>query len=82
MINTILAEWSAITDYRTLRDNLPRRLARLLYCRCVLLYQRIGETPESSSAMTMEYGSSPVEHGRLSTRNGPPSRRDIASLAS
>src|ERR1700719_1972603 len=40
----LLDEVSAITDYRTLRDNLPRRLARLLYCRCVLLYQRIGET--------------------------------------
>jgi PAS domain S-box-containing protein len=40
----LLEEVSAITDYRTLRDNLPRRLARLLYCRCVLLYQRTGET--------------------------------------
>jgi PAS domain S-box-containing protein len=40
----LLDEVSAITDYRTLRDNLPRRLARLLCCRCVLLYQRIGET--------------------------------------
>jgi len=40
----LLDEVSAITDYRTLRDNLPRRLARLLYCRCVLLYQRSGET--------------------------------------
>ncbi len=40
----LLEEVSAITDYRTLRDNLPRRLARLLCCRCVLLYQRIGET--------------------------------------
>ncbi len=40
----LLNEMSAITDYRTLRDNLPRRLARLLCCRCVLLYQRTGET--------------------------------------
>lgn len=40
----LLEEVSAITDYRTLRDNLPRRLARLLCCRCVLLYQRTGET--------------------------------------
>ncbi len=40
----LLAEASAITEYRTLRDTLPRRLARLLCCRCVLLYQRIGET--------------------------------------
>jgi PAS domain S-box-containing protein len=40
----LLDEVSAITDYRTLRDSLPRRLARLLCCRCVLLYQRNGET--------------------------------------
>ncbi|MGH2495991.1 MAG: ATP-binding protein, partial [Ktedonobacteraceae bacterium] len=40
----LLDELSAITDYRTLRDSLPRRLARLLCCRCVLLYQRSGET--------------------------------------
>jgi len=40
----LLDEVSAITDYRTLRDSLPRRLARLLFCRCVLLYQRTGET--------------------------------------
>ncbi|MGH2481062.1 MAG: hypothetical protein ACRDHW_15510, partial [Ktedonobacteraceae bacterium] len=40
----LLDEVSAITDYRTLRDSLPRRLARLLCCRCVLLYQRSGET--------------------------------------
>src|ERR1700680_1810302 len=40
----LLDEMSAITDYRTLRDSLPRRLARLLCCRCVLLYQRVGET--------------------------------------
>ncbi len=40
----LLDEVSAITEYRTLRDSLPRRLARLLGCRCVLLYQRTGET--------------------------------------
>src|SRR5581483_5269592 len=49
VITTILAEWSAITDYRTLHDSLPRRLAYLLGCRCVLLYQRIGETLQFSS---------------------------------
>ncbi len=49
VISTILDEWSAITDYRTLRDSLPRRLAHLLGCRCVLLYQRIGETLQFSS---------------------------------
>lgn len=44
VFTTILQEFSAITDYRTLRDSLPRRLTHLLDCRCVLLYQRIGET--------------------------------------
>jgi PAS domain S-box-containing protein len=45
----LLDEFSAVTDYRTLRDNLPRRLARLLRCRCVLLYQRMGETLQFAS---------------------------------
>jgi len=49
VITTILDEWSAITDYRTLRDSLPRRLTYLLRCRCVLFYQRIGETLQFSS---------------------------------
>ena len=44
VLAALLDECSAITDYRTLRDNLPRRLAGLLRCRYVLLYQRIGET--------------------------------------
>jgi len=43
-VATLLEECSAITDYRTLRDSLPRRLAALLRCRCVLLYQKVGET--------------------------------------
>lgn len=43
-IATLLAEASAITDYRTLRDNLPRRLAHLLKCRSILFYQKVGET--------------------------------------
>ncbi|MBO0791079.1 MAG: hypothetical protein J2P36_09030, partial [Ktedonobacteraceae bacterium] len=47
-ISTVLAalfnEFSAITSYHTLRDNLPGRLAHLLRCRCVLLYQRSGDT--------------------------------------
>ncbi len=45
----LLDELSAITDYRALRDSLPRRLARLLRCRCALLYQRIGETLQLAS---------------------------------
>ena len=44
ILAALLDEMSAITEYRVLRDTLPRRLARLLRCRCVLLYQRAGET--------------------------------------
>ncbi len=44
VVTTLLRECSAVVDYRTLRDSLPRRLTRLLGCRCVLLYQRIGTT--------------------------------------
>ena len=45
----LLDEFSAVTDYRTLRDNLPRRLAGLLRCRCILFYQRMGETLQFAS---------------------------------
>ncbi len=44
ILAALLDEMSAITEYRALRDTLPRRLARLLHCRCLLLYQRVGET--------------------------------------
>ncbi len=44
IVAALLNELSVITEYRTLRDTLPRRLASLLSCRCVLLYVRIGET--------------------------------------
>lgn len=44
ILAALLDEMSAITEYRELRDTLPRRLAHLLRCRCVLLYQRVGET--------------------------------------
>ena len=44
VLSTILSEFSAVTDYRTLRDSLPQRLAILLKCRCVLLYQHADET--------------------------------------
>ncbi len=48
-IATLLEECSAITDYRTLRDSLPRKLAHLLRCRCVLFYQKVGETLQFAS---------------------------------
>jgi PAS domain S-box-containing protein len=44
VLTALLSEFSAVTDYRTLRDNMPRRLAHLLRCRSVLLYQHIGTT--------------------------------------
>ncbi len=44
IISTLLSEFSAVTDYRTMQDGLPRRLASLLHCRYVLCYQRMGET--------------------------------------
>lgn len=49
IISALLDEWSAVTDYRTLRDSLPRRLAHLLKCRCIVFYQRIGETLQFAS---------------------------------
>ncbi len=48
-VSTLVHECSAITDYRTLRDSLPKRLAHLLRCRCVLLYQKVGETLQFAS---------------------------------
>lgn len=44
VVTTLLQEYSAVTDYHTLRDSLPGRLSSLLCCRCVLLYQRVGTT--------------------------------------
>ena len=44
VVSTLLEECSAITEYRILRDNLPRRLAHLLQCRAVLFYQKVEET--------------------------------------
>lgn len=44
IISTLLKDSSAVTDYRALRDSLPARLAVLLGCRCVLLYQQSGDT--------------------------------------
>ncbi|HLX39121.1 MAG TPA: ATP-binding protein [Ktedonobacteraceae bacterium] len=49
LVTTLLNECSAITDYRTLRDTLPRRLAILLKCRCIIIYLRIGETLQFTS---------------------------------
>jgi signal transduction histidine kinase len=44
IVRALLNEFGASTEYRVLRDSLPRSLATLLRCRCVLLYQRMGET--------------------------------------
>jgi PAS domain S-box-containing protein len=44
VLTAILEEFSAVSDYRTLQDSLPRRLAHLLRSRHVLFYKRVGET--------------------------------------
>ncbi|GCF07985.1 ATP-binding protein [Dictyobacter arantiisoli] len=49
VLHSLLNDFSAVTDYRTLRDSLPRRLATALQCRCVLLYLRVGETLQLAS---------------------------------
>src|SRR5260370_14356748 len=46
ILTALFSEFSAVTDYHPLRDSLPRRLASLLKCRCVLLFLRIGESLE------------------------------------
>ncbi len=49
LVTALLNEFSAVTDYRTLRDTLPRRLAALLKCRCVIIYLRMDETLQFAS---------------------------------
>ncbi|MEO7019816.1 MAG: ATP-binding protein [Ktedonobacteraceae bacterium] len=49
ILAALLDEFSAVSDYRTLRDTLPQHLAGLLQCRCVLLYQHMGETLQFAS---------------------------------
>ncbi|MHB8597187.1 MAG: ATP-binding protein [Ktedonobacteraceae bacterium] len=49
LVTAILNEFSAVTDYRTLRDSLPRRLTVLLKCRCVIIYLRMGDTLQFAS---------------------------------
>lgn len=44
VVTALLYEFSAVTHYKTLRDNLPRRLAQLLCCRGTLIYLRSEET--------------------------------------
>lgn len=49
VLKELLAEFGGVTSYRALRDGLPRSLAGWLKCRCVLLYQRDGETLQFAS---------------------------------
>jgi PAS domain S-box-containing protein len=86
----LLDEFSSVTDYRTLRDNLPRRLAGLLRCRCVLFYQRMGETlqfasgsfadqPGWSAALLAVAHINPIEvHGELPEAQAWRARKAIA----
>ncbi len=46
---TLLSDFSAVIDYRVLRDSLPRRLASMLKCRCILIYLRVDETLQLAS---------------------------------
>lgn len=55
ILAALLDEFSAVTNYRTLRDRLPGRLATLLHCRSILLYQRIGETLQFASGGCEEH---------------------------
>src|SRR6266487_366490 len=43
VLKALLGRFSAVPDYRTLRDDLPGHLTTLLRCRSVLLYQRVGD---------------------------------------
>lgn len=49
LVTALLNEFSAVTDYRTLRDSLPRRLTVLLKCRCVIIYLRMGNMLQFAS---------------------------------
>ena len=41
VLKALLDRFSAVPDYRTLRDDLPASLTTMLRCRSVLLYQRV-----------------------------------------
>ncbi len=49
VLNTLLDDFGTITDYRILRDSLPRRLASILKCRCILIYVRVDEALQLAS---------------------------------
>lgn len=90
ILAALLDEFSMVTDYRTLRDTLPQRLAGLLRCRCVLLYQRVDETlhfasgsfadqPGWSSTLLAVAHINPIDlHGELPEAQAWRARRAIA----
>ena len=49
VLTTLLNDFSTVTDYRTLRDSLPRRLASILKCRCILIYLYVDEALQLAS---------------------------------
>ncbi len=49
LLRALLREFSDTSDYQALQEKLPRRLADLLNCRCVLLYMHSGETLQFTS---------------------------------
>jgi signal transduction histidine kinase/GAF domain-containing protein len=56
ILTAILHEFSSVTDYRTLRDSIPQRLATQLKCRYVLLYFQHEETLQLAASAFREYG--------------------------
>ena len=56
MLTALVHEFSAVTDYRTLRDSIPQRLALQLKCHCVLLYFQYEETLQLIASYFGEHG--------------------------
>jgi signal transduction histidine kinase/GAF domain-containing protein len=55
ILTTLLHEFSSVTDYRTLRDSIPQRLAIQLKCRYVLLYFQHEETLQLAASSFGEH---------------------------
>jgi signal transduction histidine kinase len=59
MLTALLHEFSSVTDYHTLRDSIPQRLAFQLKCRCVLLYFQYEGALQLVASYFEEHGASP-----------------------
>jgi signal transduction histidine kinase/GAF domain-containing protein len=56
VLTALLHEFSSVTDYRTLRDSIPQRLAIQLQCRYVLLYFQHEELLQLVASSFGEHG--------------------------